>query len=202
MRHRFDTIRLFIMGFTQHLGRTSTGMHKAWESTRAISDSKTLVMPPLAWNSNWNSIADFLSGYADNFTDLRVTAYSWGAGWGFRKLDERLKERQIPIHKAILIDPVWRNPWTPDWLWINPLSMTKIFKVKVSSNVRTVMHFRQSVDYPRSAGRLDIEGKTYVDGPHVIERRHIHMDDDEFVLETVIREMKNVSYEPPDDLFK
>lgn len=156
---------ILINGFRQGL-RSPTGMEKLYNlaTRRYEHEPRVKVSQPLSWKSNWKSQAAFIQRHAPtNGEDARarimVSAYSFGAGWGFQKLTRELNERGLAVDVAILIDPVYRSPLLPTWLPLNLVSMTTLGHLKIRENVRRLHYFRQFQNRPR--GRACIAADPY-----------------------------------------
>lgn len=135
-----------ISGFTQNRSRES-GSEILWRKLQAYADHEHYV-EVRKWKSNWKRVALFIHRNLDEDGIINIYAYSWGAGWGFRKLERELKKLGRRVHVAVLCDPVYRNPWMPSWLPLNPISMTLIPRISVV-NTDHVFWLYQRLNYPR-----------------------------------------------------
>lgn len=173
---------LFIMGFTQHIGKPDVGIMRMWQHARQYSSPDVLVMTPLPWDSPWEHVAGFVNHL--KIPELYVFAYSWGAGWGVPRLLEHLDN---PVKYVLAIDPVYRSRILPSWIPFNPLSLTGLFSVKYPANkAEEVKVFRQKTKRP--FGRL-VEGvkNTFVYEPLFLP--HDRMDDAPVVQQTAIEKI-------------
>jgi hypothetical protein len=77
-------------------------------------------------------------------SDIRVCAYSYGAGYGFIQLARQLEKRGLSIESAVLSDPVRRFRWTP---WRALWSLWEPH-ITVPANVREVWYGVQRMNRP------------------------------------------------------
>ena len=142
-----------ISGFSQDLS-APTGLEQLWMKLRQLyecrDEEKTCRVSLHTWDEDFEAFTNNVIRTGPEHVgliDLRVAAYSWGAGRGFVRLAEACKARGIRIHRAVLSDPVYHCWWMP-WraLW-SPLIGEP--KIKVPSSVKEVWYLRQSVDVPK-----------------------------------------------------
>lgn len=154
-----------ISGFLQDLGHR-TGIERLFMILRILLGATTEVDLRL-WNEDWDKYARYVWRNSARDARIHLFAYSWGGGWGAMKLckalakiqaeeraqlvsDEDRRWYQCPtIEVVVLCDAVYRSPWTPDWLPLNPKSLLPHPKIKVPANVRRVIWFYQRNDHPR-----------------------------------------------------
>ena len=178
-----------IMGFTQTHAR-QTGIGKLWLKMRPLSTPENCVMMPLAWNTNWSNIANFIRMQSTHAPDIRVYAYSWGCGWGFQNLSKHLDLLGLNVAHAVLCDPVFRSKILPAWLTFNPLSMIRGARIKIDHCVEHVRWLRQFKNRPQGANLVAVNDRmTKIDEPLVLELPHAEMEDSQefhaMVLETM-----------------
>ena len=128
---------IIISGFTQTL-RAETGSERLWLQLRKHSTPGRMVIMR-EWRADWRGVAEHLSRVCTSTPVIRVYAYSWGGGWGFIRLSRELEKRGLVVASAVLCDPVYRSPWLPEWLPVNPLSMMRFPKIRVPGNLMVLM---------------------------------------------------------------
>lgn len=167
-----------ISGFLQDEGQP-TGMVELWRRLRKLTGAETCV-ELRNWNDNWRQFAELIWRMRPYHgkPDVRVYAYSWGAGWGAMQLARQLKRRGINVRVMVLSDPVYRSPW----LLLRWLSLGSLAFIVVPDNVQEVLWFRQKVNRPKGH-RLVAEDpdRTRIAESKWAEVAHQYMDDlDEF----------------------
>lgn len=151
------------------------------------------------WNTDWSVQAEWIYRLAiPQDSQVVVIAYSWGAGFGFTRLAQELRDRGILIQHAILSDPVFHlgprwfhtvaglflaqmrayYPYSRctqklcDWGLLPPRPT-----IKVPDNVLAVDYFIQR-NSPLRGHELVAEGAHTVINRHPIDyRTHTNMDD-------------------------
>jgi hypothetical protein len=133
------TWHVVISGFLQNEGQP-TGMVGLWRRLRKFSDMETCV-ELRNWNDNWRQFAELIWRMRPiaGEPDVRVYAYSFGAGWGAMQLARQLKWRGIRVRVMVLSDPVFRSPWLP----LRWLSLVRFMFIVVPDNVTSVIWFGQ-----------------------------------------------------------
>jgi hypothetical protein len=170
-------IHIFISGRTERIGH-DTGTKKAREYVEdAIPrplDAHTIIRK-LEWNSDWNAVADMIADICQFDSTVSVYAYSWGAGYGARKLAKFLAERGICINTAVLCDPVYRSRFLP----FRFLALTRFPKIKWPANVLNIWQIYQRSNRPH--GHLPILTDGKAQRIHLLEQvpetRHNTIDD-------------------------
>jgi pimeloyl-ACP methyl ester carboxylesterase len=163
-----------ISGFLQDEGEP-TGMVSLWRRLRKLSDAESCV-ELRNWNDNWRQFAELIWRMRpqNQEPEVRVYAYSFGAGWGAMQLARQLRRRGIKVRVMVLSDPVFRSPW----LVLRWLSLVSYAFIVVPDNVLDVIWFRQKVNRPaghhlvaRDPRRTRINQSTWA------EVAHQYMDD-------------------------
>ena len=145
----FDLAIMTIQGFQQETHRHN-GITDLWEyKLRKYAAPKTLIMTPLIWKDNPKDTAKWLMDL--HIDKIVVIAYSWGAGWFFRRFQKYYDKN---INHVILCDPVKRMGWLPTSLspvgLFSAFSMTRLPKMEIESNVQNVSRFYQTINKPSS----------------------------------------------------
>jgi hypothetical protein len=135
----------------------------------------------LTWDSNWKAHAEFMWLIQDDKRKGKtkppvniVCGYSYGGGWGARRLMKFCNRRGVDIDHAILCDPVHRGPlgWIGSW------------PIVIPGNVKRVTLLRQDSDYPRGC-----RVKTMNQYTSVVERMlntgHVWCDDHPLYLHEI-----------------
>jgi len=152
-----------ISGFRQDLAHRS-GTEQLYNSLRLMAGPEVDADLRL-WNEDWDAYAAYLMRNSEPDAEFIIFGYSWGGGWGAMKLiaalgrlqKQRVKDRhaasdahpRVPtIPRLILCDAVYRSPWTPDWLPLNPKSLLPHPKIKIPANVGRVTWFTQTNNKP------------------------------------------------------
>ena len=140
-----------IAGFTQQR-HAPTGIEAVWRQLRALHETphNGCRVSIHEWREDWRGFTGHIlrNGPRDvSRFDIRIIAYSWGAGHGAIQLARALAGEGIAIPRMALCDPVyysriakWRAVWSP--ILGDPV-------VTVPYNVRRVDYIRQQTDFPR-----------------------------------------------------
>ncbi|MEM0964806.1 MAG: hypothetical protein AAGJ81_01475 [Verrucomicrobiota bacterium] len=131
---------LCISGFTETIGE-HTGTARLWKQLRKLSSPETSVQL-FEWDENWRKKAAFIAEHSDPDVRILVCAYSWGAGYGFRKLARHLQHYDIAIETAVLCDPIYRSRT----LFLRWLAFVPGLPIRIPTNVREVFYFFQRKD--------------------------------------------------------
>jgi len=136
---------VLISGFTESWAKP-TGTEELWRKLAVLESPKTAVLAPLEWDADWKAVAGFIRRNSESLLPLiNVYAYSWGAGWGFVNLAKHLG---INIRRAVLCDPVYRSPFMPAAIPLNPLSFFSSPTITVPRNVMDVRWLYQRRNKP------------------------------------------------------
>ena len=165
---------IIISGFTQTL-RAETGSERLWLQLRKHSTPSRMVIMR-EWRADWRGVAEHLSRVCTSTPVVRVYAYSWGGGGGFIRLARELEKRGIVVASVVLCDPVYRSPWLPDWLPVNPLSLTRFPKIRVPGNVAVVHWLYQRKSRPRGHQPVSTNPATVVHEGIELHCTHVHAD--------------------------
>lgn len=165
----------FISGFTQRNSQPH-GVQRLWlRAHRLFASSETAVVL-LPWHAPWREIAEqVLLCQGETPARVGVSAYSYGAGWGFVQLARQLGKRGIGVRQAVLCDAVYRSRfWTLTWQSLLPSPW-----ITVPANVREVVCFRQSNSLPKGHQIVAADPKRtrvhqYINIPDVT---HVNCDD-------------------------
>ena len=166
-----------VMGFTQTALR-QTGMETLWCRLRELSSQATWVFSPQPWSTDARAIAAQVDRIAAPDAQIYVMPYSWGAGQFFIDFANALAALKRPIHHAVICDGVYRSRLLPHWLPANPLSMTRLPKLKVPANVREVTWFFQRQNRPAGHEPVAVDPLwTLIHPGRELKLRHEQMDD-------------------------
>ena len=175
-------IVMTVNGFTQkfHEG----GHREIWRNNRQFVGRDTLIMTPIPWNSDPEEYARFVAQESDFKTHLIVIAYSWGAGWFFRRFQKHLDKRGVDIQHAVLCDPVVRRGLVPERLSkITPMSLWSILpfaRMEIAPNVGRVSRFYQKQTVPKGHPlKIADPDHTVVELERELDASHINMEDQE-----------------------
>lgn len=184
-----------VSGFSQGLHRP-TGLERLWlrlrelyECRQGLAESEVSLH---VWNENWDHFADHILRTGPNDyreLDVRVVAYSWGAGRGFARLAKALDKRGVAVQAAVLSDPVyhsWFGLWRAIW---SPIIGRPV--IIVPPNVKKVYYLIQNTDTPHGHEVVAQDAKyTHVDPPLVLRgRTHAFMDDSPEFLDLAMKAM-------------
>lgn len=186
-RGAMNTIHVFGMGFTQSLSNNS-GQISLWLRCRQYSNLENMIMTPVSWSHSPKELAHFIALNSSPGTKIYGYFYSWGAGWLFRKTVARMKQLGLRFEEIVLCDPVYRSDFFPPWLPINPLSLTRIPRLVIPSNVGKVHWFYQKRDYPRGHKIvLEDHNNTQIVTKQELTVGHTDMEDAPEYHHTVLR---------------
>ena len=179
-----DSFTYIITGFLQASG-TRTRLIELWQKLHAESRPRKDVVRLLPWASDWESEAEFIQRLSDGNYNIRIAAYSWGAGWGSIQLCKALQRRGMDVSHLALIDPVHRHP--------NPLRRWRTLfpgccPIEIPSNATAnVLWFGQTQNWPRSH-KIVGEDKHWQPPKMInISCTHQNMDDHYAVIESVYK---------------
>ena len=167
-----------VMGFTQTT-RGKTGMEALWCALRDLSSPQTWVLPPLPWSTDAEAMASLINRNVADDCEIFVMPYSWGTGQFFVDFAKALAARGRTIRHAVICDGVYRSRILPSWLPANPLSMTRLPKLKIPANVREVTWFFQTNNRPAGHRPVAVDPRRTLIHPGTEMRflRHEQMDD-------------------------
>lgn len=131
-----------ISGFRQGLG-ADNGTHEIWEALRKYQSAQVQVTV-CTWNDDWRGRAELIDAFSDPDALILVAAYSWGAGYGLRKLAKHLRKRGRSIDMAVLCDPVYRSR-VPLFRW---LALVRRWRIRLPENIRRAVWFYQRNRHP------------------------------------------------------
>lgn len=165
------TLVLFISGFTQSAKRHN-GVFDLFEwalAERRRQNVQGARIEYRAWKSDWTAVAEYCQDLG--IGRVVIIGYSWGVGWGARKLATRLDRRGIVVPHLLSCDGVYRGRFSRLRSLINSGPLAP--KIVVPSNVRRVTWLRQGINKPQgheiaaaNEQRTKIELPTWVDLPH------------------------------------
>ncbi len=176
-------IRVYIVaGYTQNKA-TWNGSISISEQLREEWNGSLESVSYLPWNSDWKAQAEYMWLIQDRREDTCpkdvpvniLCGYSYGGGYGAKKLMDHCLARGVRFEHVILCDPVSRNPlgWLGKW-W-----------VKIPKNVKNVWLLRQEVDYPRGC-KVTVDPKyTSEAGIWMLGSGHTYCDDNPAYLEAI-----------------
>lgn len=134
------------MGFTENSGYAS-GIEEIWfRDLRPLASENLTVYHPQEWDKNPDHLLSQMRRL--HITQVMLISYSWGAGYGAINFARKARQYGIKIPIACFCDPVYRSRFFPHWIPINPLSLTRIPKIKIPVSIDTVYWVRQCVNRP------------------------------------------------------
>lgn len=175
---------VFISGFRQSAKRFNGVLRQflaAMERRRELAAGDARI-EYRAWDTNWEEFGEYCRNMVGLFGEVSIVGYSWGAGWGAKRLAVELQARGIEIPRMLLCDPVYRSPVLPAWLPLNPLSLIHrgrlTPRIKLPSNIRRVDWLRQEISRPRSHDLVAVNPQaTRIKPPIELELIHSEMDE-------------------------
>jgi pimeloyl-ACP methyl ester carboxylesterase len=183
----FERIKKWVWlfsGFTE-TRRECCGTERLFFELRRREPIDTLIEFD-EWDADPEGIAHFVDRNAAIAPRIVVVGYSWGGDKAV-ELCAALGERHLPVRHLVLCDAVWRSGWQPAWMArrgipLNPLSLTRLPKLKIPASVREVTWLRQTTD--RRIRGHDVSAidpqRTLVHPPVVLDgRSHGQMDESE-----------------------
>lgn len=176
-------------GFTETRAR-ARGIEDLW-ATRLIKAAgpDVIVYSPETWNQNPKPILSELRRVGAR--DLMLIGYSWGAGVGCIRTAKLARDYGIRIRVACLCDPVYRSPFLPTFLPFNPLSMTRIPKIRVPASVQKVAWVRQKQTRPAGHDLVaEDPNHTKILEPIDLKTTHARIDEDPIWKALVERELQ------------
>jgi len=109
------------------------------------------------WNTNWEFVAGLIKHYDHEHMQYVLGGYSWGVGWGIRRLVYQLKniDPHRTIETVVSCDGIWRFIFTPSWFRIAPsvigsaIPFNTVFpRIVIPMNVCKVRWVRQANGWP------------------------------------------------------
>ncbi len=141
-----------ITGFRQRHGSVSTGLVDIWNELRTTFQDPHSHVACHSWSADWDDVVDVIARFAgERPPEVRIYAYSWGAGHGAMSLARALQRRKLRVSLMVLCDPVYRSRhWWGRWLALVPSEWLGGWpRIVVPANVRRVTVCRQSRSLPR-----------------------------------------------------
>lgn len=114
MPRAVERLCFFIPGFMQDRSQTNQGLTLLEHEFIDEFEMNGLACIDFAeWNSDWNAQAEHIARLMMEATNprLMIVGYSWGGGFGFTRFANKLRDRGVTIHAAILSDAVYH--WGP-----------------------------------------------------------------------------------------
>lgn len=143
-----QNFHIIISGFRQRRWQDN-GSFQLWYALREVS-SPTSCVQMATWKDDFKELADRIAAVSVPCPTIKIYAYSWGAGWGFIQLCKELERHSFQVVVVVLCDPVYRSPYLPTWLPLNPLSMVWLPVITIPEIVLEVHSFHQTIDRPRA----------------------------------------------------
>lgn len=201
---RLRSIVVFISGFRQSAERFNGVFRQFREAASrrremGIADARIEYR---TWRSEWDAFAEYTRSLLDFNGEVWIVGYSWGAGWGAKRLAVELNFRGLTVPGMLLCDPVYRSPVLPAWLPLNPLSLIHkrrwAPKIYLPSNIRNVRWLRQDVSRPQAHQLVAVNPQaTVIHPPKVLQLIHSEMDEsNEFAA--MSRELVNQAFHEGD----
>lgn len=170
-----------------------TGVELLHRQLRKHATAERTVPWPFEWDADWSAVAEFLRRNSVAHPIVKVFAYSWGAGWGFVHLAAALDRYNIRIAHAVLCDPVYRSPWLPASIPLNPLSLMSWPTIRVPANVDHVTWFYQRRRKPCGHRPISDRPGVVSDGVQISGVDHCSIDESpEFLSAALDIAMKGV----------
>lgn len=173
-----NTIVVFISGFSQsskQLNGVLLAFQKAAASRRENS-IEGVRFEYRIWKDDWEAFAAYCHFLGAQ--NVCIVGYSWGGGWGARKLAEHLRHKGIAVPRMFLADAVYRSGLVPKWLPANPLSIMQLSKIKLPSNVGHVTWMRQKQTRLRGHDVVAlVPSKTTIDPAVWVKVGHSQVDE-------------------------
>lgn len=170
------------MGFRES-DRWETGIERIWkDGLRPLARPDVCVVMPTDWDEDVRGFAQMIQRTSPVIPppEIMVIAYSWGCGWAFIRFAKECQRLGLRIAVAVLCDPVYRSPWLPSWLPINPLSISPILRpvITIPASVERVEWVRQNVDLPSGHDVVARdETATRIGLGRYLKVGHTHIDD-------------------------
>jgi len=153
------TAILTIGGFRQRT-RTQMGLKTLWrEDLRPLAGPKAFVHPPVRW---CHDVKDVLGTVRDvGAKRLIVVAYSWGVGYGARRVVREALSQGLKVDLVCSCDGVWKAPGSR-WLtgWLSVFSMTRLPSIPFPKAVGRVVGVKQETSRP--SGHSIRHGDTWI----------------------------------------
>lgn len=187
-----------ITGFLQSHASSNAGLVDVWRrlDIEHGRDPQTLVSLR-SWKDNWDDFAELFFRFRNGTDpDIRVYAYSWGAGFGAIQFAKALQSRGLKIRSMVLSDPVYFSRLIST-RWLAMIQEVPFLKwsprIVVPSNVERVTYFRQSKNRPAGHELIAEDSeKTKIEPAQFLSYDHQHMDDSfEFRSECLISSRKD-----------
>lgn len=167
---------LSITGFNQ-FPRMPSGIDDLFFNVlRILASERVTVYHPQRWDFNVSVVLEQMRRH--HITRVMLVAYSWGAGSGAIRFAKRAKRYGIEIDVACFCDPVYRSRLFPSWFPINPLSLTRLPKIKVPSSIKLVYWVRQKVSRPAGHDLVAVSPfLTEIFPPQILTAPHAQIDE-------------------------
>jgi len=180
-----------ISGFTETRG-ASSGTVRLWRKLQRFSNPETSIQLRL-WDENWKDFAAFVHNESEPDPNNRilVCAYSWGAGYGLRKLAKHLKEHGRSINAAVLCDPVFRSR-TLIGRW---LALLPGMPIKIPDNVQDVFWLYQKQDKILHGHTPTAEdpSRTWIGDGIKVKATHVTIDESRIYHSLALREATRIT---------
>ncbi len=165
---------IIISGFKQRRHQQN-GMTDLWLKMRKHS-SEHVCVQKCVWKEPWEEVVAEIRRASSDRVFVNIYAYSWGGGYGFVRLAQELAKVRIPVHTAVLCDPVFRRLWLPTWMNLAPSSLMDEQKIHVPNNVGRVEWFYQTMNKPSGHTPVPTFPVTTVCEGWRLRREHTDMD--------------------------
>jgi pimeloyl-ACP methyl ester carboxylesterase len=158
-----------ISGFTER-NRMPIGMRTLWrDDLRPFSGPTTFVHPPVPWTHDPRDILGLMEDVGA--TELIIVAYSWGVGYGARRLVAAAHAKGMRVRLVLSCDGVWRSTFLRALSWISvPLAMTSCPAIHFDGLVNRIVGVCQRQTRPvghdiyRGANKVQL---TRLDATHI-----------------------------------
>lgn len=174
-KRRAKAVIVPITGFRESWDKP-TGLEAFWwNELRMHSRPLVMVHPPFKWSRDMKEVARLLDRHLLDDGVIITICYSYGMGYGHRRLARDLGALGRKIHTTFSIDGVYRSRlWSTKWL-----AFTNWAKIRVPENVERVVPFVQKQD-PLLQGHSIVAKdpkSTVVEEPVLIKATHTEIDD-------------------------
>lgn len=166
-----------ITGFTQTRA-TRSRMVELWKELYDKYASPETLVYLRKWRSDWRAEAEHVfrlapDGQHATTPQIKIFAYSWGAGWGFTQFARALGQRGLRVTAAVLSDPVYRHPYfLGQWRTI-----FYEWPIVIPDNVDEVFTYYQRKNWPCGHVLERSSENTTLHKPIKLQAVHSAMDD-------------------------
>lgn len=140
---KYERHIIFILGYTQSKA-TPIGLTQLHYEIDIFSrndpDFNRTRIDIYPYRSDWRAIAVWIWRHSIKEPIIDVFAYSWGAGYGFKKFSKELQKHNLKINQAVLLDPV-KYKYLPGLAQL--VAFTPWQYIRLRTNIKYVQVLRQ-----------------------------------------------------------